>query len=212
MQPVVHILDDDPSYIESLASLVGSLGFQTAGYTASKECLQRLDDSTPGCLILDLKMPEADGFSVLTALAERQLAPPVIVLTGHADAPSVVRAMRSGAVAFLQKHSLSETALLEAIQLAIDRDAERRHAFHRRQDVERRLKSLSVPEKLVLDLLVGGRDHTSVAEILGISRRTVENRRAKIMQKLDLSSFAELVQFMVDAESYQGGKKALSAP
>src|SRR3954469_22414892 len=103
MQPVVHILDDDPSYIESLTSLVGSLGFQTAGYTASKECLQRLDDSTPGCLILDLKMPEADGFSVLTALAERQLAPPVIVLTGHADAPSVVRAMRSGAVAFLQK-------------------------------------------------------------------------------------------------------------
>jgi FixJ family two-component response regulator len=123
----------------------------------------------------------------------------VIVLTGHADAPAVVRVMRFGVVSFLQKHSLSETALLEAIQEALKRDAQQRSARDGRQERERRLNSLSLPEKLVLDLLIAGRGHTNIAETLGVSRRTVENRRAKIMKKLGVSTFAELIRFTVEA-------------
>jgi two-component system response regulator FixJ len=199
MQPVVHILDDDQAYAQSLATLVRSLGFIAAAHTSSDQYLKQLDDEAPGCLILDLKMPEADGFSILETLRQRAVAPPVIVLTGHADAPAVVRVMRFGVVSFLQKHSLSETALLEAIQEALKRDAQQRSARDGRQERERRLNSLSLPEKLVLDLLIAGRGHTNIAETLGVSRRTVENRRAKIMKKLGVSTFAELIRFTVEA-------------
>lgn len=196
----VHILDDDPDYLVSLTRLVNNLGFQTICYGAGEELLSQTDEQLAGCLILDLKMPQVTGFTVLESLANRRIAPPVIVLTGHADVPAVVRAYQTGlVVAFLQKQAVSEIAILEAIQAAMAKDDDRRSSHIRRDELESRLSQLTEPEIDVLNLLMKGADHTRIAEALDISRRTVENRRAKIMKKLGAASFPELVRLVLDA-------------
>ncbi|MFO0791065.1 MAG: response regulator [Pirellulales bacterium] len=196
----VHIVDDDADYLVSLTQLVNNLGFQTVCYASGNELLEQPDDRLHGCLILDLKMPQITGFTVLEELAKRRVAPPVIVLTGYADVPAVVRAYQSGlVVAFLQKQAVSEIAILEAIQAAMARDDEQRSTFTRRNELEVRLSQLTQPEVEVLNLLMKGADHTRIAEALDISRRTVENRRAKIMKKIGANSFPELVRLVLDA-------------
>lgn len=196
---LVHILDDDAAYRDSLAQLIFTLGFQTVCYGSANEYLQAEAD-LPGCLILDLKLADRSGLAVLADLARRSGAHPVIVLTGHANVPAIVQAYQSGRViAFLQKQSMSELALLEAIQEAIGQDLARREILARRESVIDRLQKLSENERQVLDRLLKGAEHNRIAEELGISRRTVENRRAKIMKKLNATTLPELVRIAVEA-------------
>lgn len=196
----VHIVDDDATDLSSTAQVVAKLGFPTVCYTDCEEFLRIFEEQSTGCIILELRMGGGQGFCVLEALAKRQLIPPVIVLTREADVPSVVRAYQiTKVVAFLQKKSLSEIALLEAIQSALALDEQLRLGHARRQSLESRLQQLTVPELDVLRLLLHGADHAQISVELEVSRRTVENRRAKIMKKLGASCFPELVRIALDA-------------
>ncbi len=196
----MHILDDNPEELLLLAQLVKKLGFSAVCHSNGDEFLRRFDECATGCLILEMKMAGGQSISVLEALAKRRIIPPIIISTRNADVPSVVRAYQLACpVAFFQSRSRSEIALLEAIQSAMARDDEQRAEYARRQDLERRLQQLTQPETDVLHLLLQGADHTTISTELEVSRRTVENRRAKIMKKLGASCFPELVRIALDA-------------
>ncbi len=196
----VHILDDNPDELLLLAQLVGKLGFSTVCHSDGDEFLSQFDERSTGCLILEIKLAGGRGFNVLEILAKRKIVPPIIISTRDADVPTVVRAYQiAKPVAFFQSRSRSEIALLEAIQSAMARDTEQRAEYVRQQDLERRLQELTQPETDVLHMLLQGADHTKISAELEVSRRTVENRRAKIMKKLGASCFPELVRIALDA-------------
>lgn len=196
----VHILDDNPDELLLLAQLVTKLGFSTVCYSDPDEFLSQFDERSTGCLILEIKLAGGRGLPVLEALGKRKIVPPIIISARDADVLTVVRAYQiAKPVAFFQTRSRSEIALLEAIQSAMARDHEQRAEYARRQELEFRLKQLTQPESDVLQLLLQGADHMKISAELEVSRRTVENRRAKIMKKLGASCFPELVRIVLDA-------------
>jgi RNA polymerase sigma factor (sigma-70 family) len=200
LQPKVFVVDDDPDDLESLSTLVQSMGFAVGRYARGSEFLAAEDSSAPGCVILNLRLPDLHGLTVLEALAARPAAPRVIVISAHAEVTIAVRALRYGVVAIIQKDAVNEAALSEAIRQAFACDAELRASHARKADVWSLLATLSAPEREVLELLVQGHDHARIAEALGISRRTVENRRAKLMKKLRVTNFPQLIRVARDAE------------
>lgn len=196
----VHILDDNPDELLLLAQLVAKLGFSSICYSDCDDFLSRFHEQSPGCLILEIKLAGDRGLAILQALASRQIVPPIIISTRDADVASVVRVYQIlKPVAFFQTRARSETALLEAIQSAMMRDHEQRAEFARRQELGARIRQLTEPEAHVLRLLLQGADHTTISSELSVSRRTVENRRAKIMKKLGATCFPELVRIALDA-------------
>jgi FixJ family two-component response regulator len=197
-RPRVFIVDDDSAYVESLAALIKTMGFPVSFFVRPQDYLDSYDASAAGCLIVDLKMPDLDGLSLIQTMSQKSPATPIIVMTGHADVTAAVLAFRKGVVAFLQKQNASESALWEAIQQAFLLDAERRAAHARRAELEARRALLSAEERAVMELLVRGSDHSRIAEVLGISRRTVENRRARVMKKLGVTTFAQLVRVAME--------------
>lgn len=198
-QSTIYVVDDDPAFLESLLVLIASMGFRSRGFSVGQEFLSASESLGAGCLILDMKLPDVNGLAVLEHLSRMPMAPPAIAMTAFTEVAVAVRAMQLGVVAFFQKHSLSETALWEAIHFALARDAENRANHSRRELVDGRLAKLSEPERQVLDMLVRGWDHTRIAKALEISRRTVENRRAKLMKKLGVANFPQLVKLSMEA-------------
>jgi FixJ family two-component response regulator len=198
-QATVFVVDDDAAFRDSLAALLHSMGFATSCHASGEEFLDVSINGAPSCVILDLKLPTLDGFHVLEALAKRPHAPPTIIMTGVNTVPDAVRAMRLGVVSYLQKQTFSEATLWESVQQALARDAQRRAASARRAAMDAKLKNLTGPERLVLELLLRGKEQIAIAEILGISRRTVDNRRNKIMEKLDVKTLPELIAIAVEA-------------
>ena len=201
-QAIVSIVDDDPAYLDSLALLVNSMGLPTLHYSSGDDFLAQFNPETPGCVILDLRLPGASGEVILERLASAPVPPQVIILSGYADVPVVVLAMRRGVVAFLQKHVVSESELWEAVQLAIARDAEQRAAESHKRQARDAFGRLTEPEKQVIDLVLLGKDHSTIAEALRVSRRTVENRRGKAMEKLGVDTMYRLVKLAIDGDSF----------
>lgn len=194
----VHIVEDDAAYLDSLASLVNVLGFPISRYESAQDYLDR-GTSEPGCLILDLHMPGRDGAAVLEHLSKLHIAHPVIVLTGRASVSNVVTAYQSGqVVAFLQKQLLNEVGLLEAIQQGLAKDLEQRLQFERTQSLKQAFQTLTRAEVDVLNRILQGHDHATISNDLKVSRRTVENRRAKVMQKLNVENLPSLMQIVME--------------
>jgi FixJ family two-component response regulator len=197
-EPTVFIVDDDPAFLESLAVLVGSMGLNTKTFSSPEEYLQQFDPAAPGCLVLDVRMPKISGLALQERLTQLPLRPPIIIMTGHAEVPTALRAMRQGAVDFLQK-TFSEDELYEAIQRALAQDVEFRSAHARRDALNARFSQLSAAEMQVLQQVLMGEANKRIASKLGISRRTVEDRRARLMQKLEVETLADLVRLAVEA-------------
>lgn len=197
-ETTVYIVDDDPAFAESLATLINSMGARTKTFTSADDYLQQFDPQAPGCLILDVRMQRTSGLALQEQLAKLPLSPPIIIMTGHAEVPIALRAMRMGAVDFLQK-TFAENELYEAVQRALIQDARAREAYHRKEAVERRFAQLTAPERSVLSQVLQGEANKSIAAHLGVSRRTVEDRRARIMQKLEVESLADLVRVSLEA-------------
>lgn len=189
----VYIVDDDESTLKPIAKLVESIGLKAETYVSAKEFLDKYKPDGPGCLVLDVWMPEMSGAALLAHMAEAAIRPPTIVITAHADVRLAVDMMRNGALNFLEKpvrmHELSES-IQEAIRL--DRENWRRREEQER--VKSRFHQLTSPERQVLDLLMAGKTNQMIARHLGISTRTVENRRARIMKKLNVQSRTELLE------------------
>jgi len=197
-EPIVYVVDDDPAFLESLTLLVLSMGLTTKAFSSGLDYLNQFDPRAPGILILDVRMPNISGLAMQERLSKEPLCPPIIILTGYADVPTAIRAFRQGAVEFLQK-TLAESELREAIQKALARDAENRREHNRRAEINELLAQLTPPERQVLDLVLKGCPNKAIAAKLGVSSRAIEDRRARLMQKLGVDSLPQLVRLATDA-------------
>ena len=196
IEPTVFIVDDDSATRDSLRRLVESVGLKAQGYGCAREFLEGYDSELPGCLVLDVRMPGMSGLEL-----QRQLAPdpkhlPVIFITGYADIPMVVQAMKDGAVGFLEK-PFSDQELLDCIQRAVGQDAEQRRAETYRAELAQRVATLTPREHEVMGMVVDGNGSKEIARRLGLSPKTVEIHRAHIMEKLQARSIATLVRYVL---------------
>lgn len=197
---VVHVVDDDAAVRESIAFLLDTADLPARTYESAPALLSRLETLEPGCIVTDVRMPEMTGLELVRALKAKGVPHPVIVITGHADVPLAVEAMKAGVSDFLEK-PFDDEALLAAVQSALTRSEADGEADARKAEVRARLDSLSVRERQVLDGLVAGRPNKVIAYDLGISPRTVEVYRANLMDKTRAGSLSELVRMALLAGS-----------
>lgn len=201
--PVVSIVDDDEAVRETLRHLVESINVRVKTYASPQHYLDACDPNRPGCLVLDIRMPGMSGLDLHETLIGKGIMLPVIMITGYGDVSSAVRAMRQGAVDFLEKPFHNQT-LLDLVQACIRRDAQHRQAEAARQNVRSNLLTLTPRERDVLDLVVSGKSNKETARTLEISPKTVEIHRSRVMEKMAATSLAELVQMIGILEDYQG--------
>ncbi len=199
----VFVVDDDQAVRSSLDMLIRSVGMSVVAYPGAREFLDGYDPEQPGCLVLDVRMPGMSGLELQRKLRDGGVDIPVIIITGHGDVPIAVRAMKDGAVEFLEK-PFSKQILLEHIREAIQRDKERRLAQMRLTDIASRLDRLSKRERQVMDLIVAGKVSKEVAVELGISKKTVDVHRARVMQKMEAGSLPELVEMALTSRGKGG--------
>lgn len=203
--PTVYIVDDEDVLRDALAWLLRSRRLLSEGY-ASAEAFEAMLDARPGgalrdpcCLLLDVRMPGMSGLALFDRLIERGLIDvmPVIFLTGHADVPTAVAAVKRGAFDFVEK-PFSDNALVDRVEQALERSAEVLERRRARQAIERRLAELTERERDVMRLVVEGRPNKLIADELDISVRTVEVHRARVFEKMDVKSAVELANLLRD--------------
>lgn len=193
IEATVFVVDDDSSTREVLAWLMKRHGMRAAVFPNARAFLESYREDSPGCLVVDLDMPGMSGLELQQSLKARGVRLPVIFLSGHADVPKAVRAVREGAIDFIEK-PFDYRRVVELVKECIRRDAEERAMLERRRLHSERLATLTLREREVLTLVVAGRMNREIAEALDISVKTVEAHRARIMEKLEVNSVAELVQ------------------
>jgi len=189
----VFVVDDDEAARQSLGWLMESVGLKVASFHSAQAFLDAFDPEMPGCLVLDVRMPGMGGLELQEKLAAGLVSLPVIIVTGHGDVPMAVRAMKAGAVDFLEK-PFNDQALLDRIQQALEADTRRRSEARPRAAVLARIATLTPREREVMQLVVAGKPNKAIATALGISKKTVEAHRAKMMEKMQAGSISELVR------------------
>jgi FixJ family two-component response regulator len=192
-KPTVYIVDDDDGMRRALGILMTTVGYQPAAFAGPREFLAKYDPSQPGCLVLDVRMPEMSGLEVQQHLNRNGAMLPVILVSGHGDIPMAVQAMKDGAFDFLQK-PFRDQELLDRINAALKLDAENRASVDRLADLKQRADSLTPREREVMALVVDGKANKVIAIDLGLSERTVEIHRANVMEKMGARSVAHLVK------------------
>jgi len=200
VEPTVFIVDDDQEVREAISLLMRSVGLAAESFGSAQEYLGAFDPSRPGCLVLDVRMKGMSGLDLQQRLSSEPLHPPIVVITGHGDVPMAVRAVKSGAVDFIEK-PFNDQVLLDAVHRAFEQDAERRGQASQRADIEERLQRLTPREREILDLVVMGRRNKVIAADLGITQSTVEAHRAKVMEKTEARSLSDLMRMMLLLES-----------
>lgn len=199
VEPTVYVVDDDEAVRNALRSLLDSVRLPVATYASAQEFLDAYDPARGGCLVVDLRMPGISGLELQERLVARGVTLPVIIITGHAEVATAVRAMKAGAVDFFEK-PFSQQDLLDRIQHALARDARQRAEQAQRADVLQRLDRLTPREQAVLRRVVEGKANKVIAGELGISIKTVEAFRSKLMEKMEARSLAELVRLVLTAQ------------
>jgi two-component system response regulator FixJ len=194
----VHVVDDDRDVRRSLSFLLGSADFQSRPFASGSDLIESLDELQPGCVLLDIRMPDMDGFQVMNELAERGVNWPVVIMTGHGEVPVAVRAMKAGAVDFLEK-PFEEEVLLGSLERAFTLLEDRKGKAERRREAEKRVSELTAREHEVLRGLMGGMPNKMLARRFDISLRTVEMHRANMMERLKVGSLAEALTLAVQA-------------
>jgi two-component system, LuxR family, response regulator FixJ len=195
--PLVVVVDDDSGIRNAMRALLRSVGLESMQYASAQEFLAAYQPSQPGCLVLDIRMPGMSGLELQQQLNLRGAVIPVIFMTGHGDIPMAVEAMQHGAFDFLQK-PFRDQDLLDRIQRAIVRDGELRQSLGEHARIKSHLESLTPREREVLDLMTQGKQNKMIAQDLNISPRTIEIHRARVMEKMNAQSVAELVRMMLD--------------
>jgi len=195
--PTVFVVDDDDAVRGSLRLLLKSVGISAVAYASAPEFLASYDAEQPGCIVLDVRMPGMSGLELQEQLNRRGAMIPVIFITGHGDIPMAVEAMQQGAFDFLQK-PFRDQELLDRIQRALARDRENRSHLHQKDRIRERFETLTPREREVLALVTRGMPNKVMAAELGVSQRTVEIHRARVMEKMEASSLAQLVRMALD--------------
>jgi FixJ family two-component response regulator len=199
---VVHIVDDDASMRGALEGLFDSVGLGSQSYAAAGDFLSKSNTDKPGCIVLDIRLPDMNGLEFQNQLAQMGVRLPVIILTGYGDISMTVRAMKRGAVDFLSK-PFRDQDLIDAVLTAVERDRQRRKSDHDVSQLQQRFGTLSNREQQVMLLVTAGKMNKQVAGELGISEITVKIHRGAAMRKMGAQTLADLVR-MADVVKAKG--------
>ena len=203
-RPVIHLVDDDESLRTAVSRLLRAAGYEVRTYGSAGEFLISRTHETRGCILLDIRMPGPNGFELQEALAKENEPLPIIFLTAHGDIPMTVRAMKAGAMDFLTKPVQRET-LLSAVRNAVAHNSKAQAALEKLRNWRSSLNQLTLREREVFEGVVSGKMNKQIADELGTAERTVKAHRAHIMEKMQVTSLAELVHI---ADALQAGSQA----
>jgi FixJ family two-component response regulator len=196
----VFVVDDDRALCDALTFLLESVNLSCRCFPTARDFLDAYDPAQPGCLVLDVRMPGMSGLDFQEEMRFRNYEIPIIMITGYADVSMAVRAIKAGAVEFLEK-PFGDQVILECIQQAIERDRKERQFRADRTEFEERLSHLTRREREVMDLLVEGLPNKVIAAKLRLARKTIETHRSNLMTKMKASSLADLIRHML---TYRG--------
>lgn len=199
-EPTVFIVDDDQAVARSLRWLIETVRVKVETFSSAQAFLDGYDSSQPGCLVLDVRMPGMSGLDLQERLAAQRIHVPIIFITGHGDVQMAVRAVQSGAFDFVEK-PFNDQDLLDRIQKAIIFDAGQRGKNMQRVQLRSLFASLTPREREVMDLVVEGMSNKAIANSLGLSAKTVEVHRAKVMEKMHARSVADLVKMAMQNQA-----------
>ena len=193
--PIITVVDDDPSVRRALSRLLAAEGYHVRPYSTPGEMLEAPPLAGPGCLLLDVRMPQVDGLHLQEILAANGVDQSIVFITGHGDVRSSVRAMKAGAIDFLLK-PFTDEALLDAVRRALVRDAKQREARRRHDEITKRAARLTRREREVCLLVVKGMLNKQIAAAIGTTEKTVKVHRARAMAKMNAESLAQLVRLV----------------
>ena len=200
-QTTVFIVDDDQAIRTSLKWLIESVGMNAETYASADEFMRNYYPGRAGCLLLDVRMPGMSGLELQEHFIDQDIRIPIIIITGHGDVPMAVRAMKAGAVDFIEK-PFNDEQLLESIRNALNLDNEQRSDQAERAKIAALLDHLTSRELEVMEMVTNGKSNKEIAATLGVSAKTVEAHRARVMEKMEASSLAELVKMVVAANVF----------
>ncbi|HDZ37468.1 MAG TPA: response regulator [Marinobacter sp.] len=200
IQQIVYVVEDDEAVRDSLELLLKSDDKPVKAYERATTFLKDYSEQMAGCIVLDIRMPGMDGMELQKKLNDRHSILPIIFVTGHGDVPMAVDAMKEGAVDFIQK-PYREEALLEKIEAALAQDLEQRKTLDEKQEIIRRIKSLTPREHEIMDRMIEGQANKVIAIELEISQRTVEIHRSRVMHKMGTHSLAHLVRMVLSVKN-----------
>jgi FixJ family two-component response regulator len=206
--PTVFVVDDDPAVRKSLRWLMESVGLKVQTYSSGVEFLAAYNADRPGCVVLDVRMPGMSGLELQEQLQDRGCRLPVIIVTAYGDVPMAVRTIKSGAVHFFEK-PVSDQVLLDQIQRALADDLARRQQDLQLSHLETRFARLTKREREVLERVIAGMSSREIGEQLGVSYKTIEAHRAKIMRRMEAGSVADLMRIYF---SLNAGRQRTTAP
>jgi FixJ family two-component response regulator len=192
-EPTVYVVDDDPDVLKSIARLLDSAGFAVLAFPSPKSFLERLDRTAPGCIVLDLAMPDLSGLDLQRVLESQGSPLPIVFLTGRGDIATSVHAMKRGAADFLTK-PVDDVRLIAAVRDALARNREQRAIRAEHDRVAECLAALTAREREVLERIVAGRLNKQIAAELGTAEKTIKFHRANLMRKLGVRTLADLVK------------------
>lgn len=204
---IVYVVDDDRDVRRSISFMLATAEISSYPFASGVDFLEGLDELRPGCILLDIRMPQIDGFQVMDEMAARGVNWPVVVMTGHGEVPVAVRAMKLGAVDFIEK-PFSEEVLLACFGRAFELLASRKEEAERRRHAQVRVERLTGREAEVLAHLLSGSSNKTIANALGISLRTVEMHRGNMMDRLEVGSLAEALTLAIEAGFEPAGSRA----
>ena len=197
LAPTVFVIDDDENVREALVLLFEQVGLHTEGFANGQDFLNAYGGQ-PGCVLVDVRMPGMSGLDLQRQLHERDIVLPVIIVTGHGDVPMAVRAMKLGAVDFIEK-PFNDQELLDCVQTCIEEAVRAAKVRRHRSELRARIAQLSKREREVMDMILAGKYSKTIAGQLGISPKTVDVHRAHILEKIEVKSVAELVRVVMEA-------------
>jgi FixJ family two-component response regulator len=195
--PSIHVVDDDEATRKGTARLLAAAGFDVRTYASAGDLLAAVEPDTKGCVVLDVRLPDQSGLELQVALAKRDISLPIIFITGYAEIPDTVRAIQRGAIDFLTK-PVDGTVLLAAVSRALAQDAATRAARERQRTLRARYERLTLREREVFLHLIGGQLNKQVAADLHITERTIKQHRARILEKLEVGSMAEMARLAAE--------------
>lgn len=198
-EPCVFVVDDDEAVRDGLCELFAAEGIASRAFNSAEEFLEADLTRHPGCVLLDIHMPGMNGIELQSELVRQGATIPVIVVTGQGDVPKAVATLKAGAMDFIEK-PVDPAALLQVVGEAFDREGRSRRLSEEQQETETRLSTLSPREHQVLDLVVAGHSNKAIGTKLGISVRTVENHRAKLMDKMKCPNVSSLITMILQSK------------